>query len=124
MRYLVAILKEQSSNHQQQQQLVDDASEMKEIMTFVANYEQKITSLRTVLEDAGRHPDECFNLTAARIDVLEMIGDLGSLQKVCYYLVKSGFQYLCTPSWMFFPLAFFAFILSSYLFDDIILQIM
>ena len=82
MRYLVAILKEQSSKYQQQQ-LIDDTSGKQEIMTFVADYERKLTSLRTVLEDAGRHPDECFNLTAARIDVLEMIGDVGSLKKVC-----------------------------------------
>jgi len=118
MRYLVAILNEQSSRNQQQN-IDDDTSGQQEMTTVVADYEKKIASLRTVLEDAGRNPDECFNLTAAHIDVLEMIGDVGCLQKVKYYFAKSAFPYLYVSHGCF-PPSIFDFLCLLYVFDDIL----
>jgi hypothetical protein len=77
MRYLIAILREQ---HRRQH--ADCTSHSKQMMRFLTDYEEKISSLRNVLDNAGRTPDNCFNLTAAQTDVLEMIGDAESLQKV------------------------------------------
>ena len=65
-RYLIGIVKEETNLSQE--------------------YEKKAAELRQVLVDAGREPDECANLTSARIDMLEMIGDKVSLQLVRYGL--------------------------------------
>ena len=47
-----------------------------------AEYEVKAYSLRAILSEAHRDPDTCTNLTSAQIDLLEMIGDKESLEKV------------------------------------------
>lgn len=50
---------------------------------LIQEYEKKAAGIRQVLVDAGRDPDECANLTSARIDMLECMGDEDSL-----YLVR------------------------------------
>lgn len=69
LRYLIAVLKEQlcqsSDSH-----------------ALLAEYEAKTSSLGAILSNSNRDPDECFNLTFARIDILEMMGDKDSLEKV------------------------------------------
>ena len=55
---------------------------------MASEYEPKAAQLRTVLVDAGRNPDECYNLTSARIDLLEMQGDEDSL-KLASFRVNS-----------------------------------
>jgi hypothetical protein len=55
---------------------------IKEDRSLAFEYESKATQLRTILTNAGRDPDECHNLTSARIDLLEMQGDADSLKLV------------------------------------------
>jgi protein farnesyltransferase/geranylgeranyltransferase type-1 subunit alpha len=50
--------------------------------SLAAEFEKKAAALRQVLVDAGRDADGCFNLTSARIDMLEMMGDDESLELV------------------------------------------
>jgi hypothetical protein len=65
-RYLIGLLKEHKTN-----------------LELIAAYEAKASSLRTtVLSNAKRDPDTCANLTSARVDMLEMMGDVDSLDKV------------------------------------------
>jgi protein farnesyltransferase/geranylgeranyltransferase type-1 subunit alpha len=64
-RYLIGLLKELPNN-----------------ADLYAEYEAKAYSLRAILSDAHRAPETCTNLTSARIDLLEMIGDDESLEKV------------------------------------------
>lgn len=61
-RYLIGVIKEQRS--------------------LASEYETKASQLRTAISDAGRNPDGCYNLTSARIDLLEMQGDADSLKLV------------------------------------------
>ena len=49
-------------------------------------YERKSFELRDVLFHANRNPDTCANLTAARIDILEMIGGSTNLEQVSQML--------------------------------------
>lgn len=72
-RYLVGILREQ------QRQQADP--------TLMREYEEKTSNLRELVTKDGRDPDSCANLTSARIDLLEMIADKASLEKVRFYLV-------------------------------------
>jgi protein farnesyltransferase/geranylgeranyltransferase type-1 subunit alpha len=65
-RYLIGLLKELPNNNSD----------------LYAEYEAKAYSLRAILSDAHRDPETCSNLTSARIDLLEMIGDDESLEKV------------------------------------------
>jgi hypothetical protein len=67
-RYLVALLRE---HHK-----------LRPMPELVKEYEVKSARIRKVLEDANRDPNTCANLTSARIDLLEMIGDQESLEKV------------------------------------------
>jgi hypothetical protein len=55
---------------------------IKEDRSLAFEYESKATQLRTILKNGGRDPDECYNLTSARIDLLEMQGDADSLKLV------------------------------------------
>jgi hypothetical protein len=61
-RYLIGVIKEQRS--------------------LASEYETKASQLRTAISDAGHNPDGCYNLTSARIDLLEMQGDEDSLKLV------------------------------------------
>jgi len=61
-RYLVGIIREEPS--------------------LTAEYEKMAAALWQVLMDADRDPDGCANLTSARIDMLEMLGDVESLTLV------------------------------------------
>lgn len=72
-RYLVGVLQEQCRRGS-----CDETSQRK----LLAEYEGKAYALREVLSEANREPDTCSNLTSARIDLLEMIGDKDSLEKV------------------------------------------
>ena len=67
-RYLVGVLKEQYL--------------IKPNPALLDEYEEKAMSLRTILQEAHRDPDSCSNLTSARIDLFELKGDTGSLEKV------------------------------------------
>ena len=70
-RYLVGLLKEQkkqiSSQGGDSQPLLDE-------------YEKKTFGLRDVLVKEKRNPDSCSNLSAARIDILEMMGGAADLE--------------------------------------------
>jgi len=69
-RYLIAIFREEPS--------------------LTAEYEKKAVAVRQVLVDADRDPDGCANLTSARIDMLEMLGDEESLKLVrCCFVCDS-----------------------------------
>lgn len=68
-RYLIGIVREEPS--------------------LTAEYEKKAAGLRQVLVDAERDPDGCANLTSARIDMLEMLGDDESLKLVCYPIMRA-----------------------------------
>lgn len=49
---------------------------------MLKEYEGKVYAVRNVLSNVQREPDTCSNLTSARIDVLELIGDRTSLEEV------------------------------------------
>lgn len=66
-RFFVAILQEQQNE---------------EVRDWMVECHQKSASLRQVLVNAQRDPEKCINLTWARIDILEMVGDKASLEKV------------------------------------------
>jgi protein farnesyltransferase/geranylgeranyltransferase type-1 subunit alpha len=70
-QYLIGLLKEQL-------QKGDNESAKK----VISEYETKAFGLRQVLVEADRNPDECVNLSSARIDLLEMLGNKESLGKV------------------------------------------
>jgi hypothetical protein len=57
---------------------------IKEDRSLAGEYESKASQLRIILTTAGRDPDECCNLTSARIDLLEMQGDADSLKLVSW----------------------------------------
>lgn len=69
LQYLIAILREQIQSGNADVELISD-------------YEAKVCNFCNVLKKANRDPDACFNLTSARIDLLEMVGDKSSLEKV------------------------------------------
>ena len=56
---------------------------MRQEPSLTREYEHKAAELRQVLVDANRNADTCANLTSARIDMLEMMGDDESLKQVC-----------------------------------------
>jgi protein farnesyltransferase/geranylgeranyltransferase type-1 subunit alpha len=74
-QYLIGILREQLQS--------GDSESAKKV---ISEYEAKAFHVRHVLEKAERDPDACVNLNAARIDLLEMLGNKESLGKVreCY----------------------------------------
>ena len=81
-RYLIGLLKEVQEDNRNE---------------IYAEYEEKAYSLRAILSDAHRDPDTCTNLTSARIDLLEMIGNEDSLKKVSSYetLIASLICQMC-----------------------------
>lgn len=85
-RYLVSLLREQYKQKTLSVELLKE-------------FEEKSTGLRKVLVDAGREPDTCSNLTSARIDLLEMIGDQASLEKVSKALYLVLFRKLVPVSY-------------------------
>ncbi len=70
-RYLIGVLNEQFRR------------DRNAAVKLAAEYETKAYGLGSVLVEAKRDPEACSNLTSARIDLLEMIGDEESLRKVC-----------------------------------------
>jgi hypothetical protein len=74
---------------------------IKEDRSLAFEYESKATQLRTILTNAGRDPDECYNLTSARIDLLEMQGDADSLKLV------SCCQFVCCCCSLWSPLTLY-----------------
>lgn len=88
--YLVGILKKQC--HRMTGSVVDnDGDDTNRVGMLLKEYEGKIYAVRDILSDTHqREPDTCANLTAARIDLLELIGDKTSLEKV-RFIVGSRF---------------------------------
>lgn len=70
-QYLIGILREQLRQG-------DPLSTKK----LLEEYEARIEKLRVVVEEATQNSDTCVNLMSARVDLLEMIGDKDSLEKV------------------------------------------
>lgn len=58
---------------------------VREEPSLASKYETKAAELRQVLVNANRDADTCANLTSARIDLLEMMGDDESLKQACLY---------------------------------------
>lgn len=54
---------------------------VREHRTFAEEYQKKVNDLRQVLVDAGRDPNGCYHLTAARVEMLEMIASTESLNE-------------------------------------------
>ena len=75
-RYLIGVLTEQ------QRKLGKD-----DCQSLLEEYEKKAVTLRDVVIEANRNPDSCANLTAARIDLLEMIGGTTNLEQVQFPIV-------------------------------------
>jgi hypothetical protein len=69
----------------------NDGDDTNRVGMLLKEYEGKIYAVRDILSDTHqREPDTCANLTAARIDLLELIGDKTSLEKV-RFIVGSRF---------------------------------
>lgn len=71
-QYLMSILKEQLSK-----------GDRKSAMAMVAEYANRVNEFRDMFSKAGQNSEKCVNMTAAHIDLLDMMGDKKSLQKVC-----------------------------------------
>ena len=70
-RYLIGILREQKQQ-EKSGNVVDN---------YIVEYEAKASNeLRNILFDASRDPDTCVNMTSARVELLEMIGNKDSLE--------------------------------------------
>jgi protein farnesyltransferase/geranylgeranyltransferase type-1 subunit alpha len=69
-RYLIAVLKEQVKNTKDQEKIAN----------LLAEYQEKVVAVKSVLQDAGKDPEACPNLNSVIVDLLEWKGDPDSLQ--------------------------------------------
>jgi protein farnesyltransferase/geranylgeranyltransferase type-1 subunit alpha len=77
-QYLIGILREQLRKE-----------DLLSAQKMVSEYVIKVEKLRDVFEERNQNPDACVNLTSGQIDLLEMIGDKESLEKVSKVLMTN-----------------------------------
>lgn len=77
-RYMIGVMAEQikvkKANGDDDKAIIDE-------------YLAKTIATRTVISDAGHDPAKCSNLISARIDLLEMKGDVPSIEAVSLLFV-------------------------------------